>query len=187
MYNICGADCGVLAYRFDDVYSLETITNYLSTFSQNLNISIKFDFLFFSFLLLFRTLTIYKSMKLKGLSFMWKIFYKPDPSMPTYHIIQLYSTILFTGIVLLYDFTYLLPDYIRFNGLDPVCDYSLISKSYCGVSYYELLFIKIWMNFHLFMYWDIIASGVFITNGIIWSFRLIIKPLITSFVEQVIT
>ena len=100
--------------------------------------------------------------------------------MLVYHIIQIYGTILFTGIVLLYDFTYLLPDYIRFNGLDPLCDYSLINKSYCGVSFYGLLFIKISMNFHLFMYWDIIASGVFITNGIIWSFRLIIRPLSIS-------
>jgi hypothetical protein len=184
MYNICGTDCGLLAYRFDDVLSLETVTNLLSNFSQNLNMLVKFDFLFFAFLLLFRALTIYKSFSLKGISFMWKIFYKPDSEMVTYHIIQIYGTILFTGIVLLYDFTYLLPDYIRFNGLDPVCDYTLINKSYCGVSFYGLLFIKISMNFHLFMYWDIVASGVFITNGIIWSFRLIVKPLAVSFFQN---
>ncbi len=181
MYNICGVDCGLLAYRFDDVLSLETFTGLLSTLSQNFNVFIKFDFIFFSFLLLFRTLTIYKSFSLKGISFMWKIFYKPDPKMTRYHIVQIYATIFFTGLVLLYDFTYLFPDYIRFNGLDPVCDYTLINKSYCGVSFYGLLFIKISMNFHIFMYWDIVASAVFITNGIIWAFRLIIKPLIKSF------
>jgi hypothetical protein len=184
MYNICGTECGLLAYRFDDVISLETITGVLSNFSQNLNSMIKFDFLFFAFLLLFRALTVFKSFSLKGISFMWKIFYKPDSDMISYHIIQIYGTILFTGIVLLYDFTYLLPDYIRFNGLDPVCDYTLINKSYCGVSFYGLLFIKISMNFHIFMYWDIIASGVFITNGIIWSFRLIVRPLFNSLLEK---
>lgn len=184
MYNICGTECGLLAYRFDDVISLETVTGVLSNFSQNLNSLIKFDFIFFAFLLLFRTLTVYKSFSLKGISFMWKIFYKPDSDMISYHIIQIYGTILFTGIVLLYDFTYLLPDYIRFNGLDTVCDYTLINKSYCGVSFYGLLFIKISMNFHFFMYWDIIASGVFITNGIIWSFRLIIRPLFDSLLEK---
>lgn len=178
MYSICGVDCGLLAYRFDDNYTLESVTNFL----LNISSSIRYDFLFFSFILIFRCLTVYKGLQDKGLSFLWKIFYKPDSEYTSYQIIQFYGTILYTGVVLLYDFTYLFPDYVRFNGLDPVCDYSLINQSYCGVSFYGLLFIKISMNYHIFMYFDILASGVFITNGIIWAFRLIIKPISKSIV-----
>lgn len=182
LFNICGVDCGLLAYRFDDLFTLETLTGYLAMLSQN--ITIKLDFIFFSLILLFRILTVYKAFEIKGISFMWKIFYKIDKNMPTYHIIQIYGTVLFTGIVLLYDFSYLLPDYIRFNGLDAVCDYTLINKSYCGVSFYGLLFIKISMNYHLFMFLDVIASCMFITNGTIWTVRLIVKPLINSVINQ---
>ena len=108
---------------------------------------------------------------------MWKIFKTPEKEMQQRYIFLTFCIIIYTSIVVLYDFTYLIPDYLRFNGLNILCDYSNMEKDYCGSSFFGLLFLKISMNFRFFMYFDIIASMIFIMNGIIWIFRLLINPL----------
>jgi hypothetical protein len=177
-YNICGIDCGLLAYRFDDMFTLNTITTYLYNHFHNRYIRV--DFLFFCFILLFRGITVYISMKEKGIAFMWIVYKRPENDIMKYQVLQFYATILFTGMILLYDFTYLMPDYVRFYGLEESCDYTLISKANCGVSFYGLLFVKISMNFHFFMFFDIFASMLFIMTSVLWIFRLIINPMLKS-------
>lgn len=179
-YNICGVDCGLLAYRYDEIISLETILAKVSEYSNDY---LKWNYFAFAYLLFFRMLTLIHSMSIKGISFLWIIYTEPNSAMTSYQLTHLLTNILFASFVLIYDFTYLLPDYMRFNGLDPICDYSLIQKSYCGVSFFGLVFIKISMNYHLFMYWDIIASLIFITNSILWAYRLIIIPGMIYIVE----
>lgn len=175
LYNICGIECGLLAYRFDtDVLSLETFLSDLTSISQHS--IIKFDFLFYKSLLLFRAYTTINSIKEKGISFLSIQLIPRTQTMNTKSIFLYITVILYTSIVLIYDFTYLLPDYMRFNNLDLLCDYTMINKPYCGVSFFGLIFIKISMNYHLLMLWDILASLIFITNSTIWCFKLIIIP-----------
>lgn len=178
VYNICGQQCGFLSYRFGESFTLDYIVYHLQKISTSKYF--RLDFFFFSYIFVFRALTVLKSMKIKGVSFMWHIFYPPKEDLAKYQIFLFLTIILFTGVALIYDFTYLLPDYLRFNGLNQLCDYTTIDKEYCGVSFFGLMFLKISMNFHIFMYFDILASGIFITNGIIWAFRLIINPLVYS-------
>lgn len=175
MYNICGIDCGLLAYRFDnDVLTLESIINFISHYTYNK--SFKIEFFVLAYVVLFRMITTICSMKEKGVAFLSHILVNQTRNMSKRELYLFLTVIIYTGIVLLYDFTYLLPDYMRFNNLDPLCDYSIIAKPYCGVSYFGLLFIKISMNYHVFMIWDIIASLIFITNSSLWAYRLIIHP-----------
>lgn len=172
-YNICGVDCGFLAYRYDEIISLESILTQVSFYSNDY---FKLEYFIFAYLILFRMLTLIHSMSIKGISFLWVTYTQPNTAMTSFQLIHFLSNILFASFVLIYDFTYLLPDFMRFNGLDPICDYSLIQKSYCGVSFFGLIFIKVSMNYHLLMYWDIFASLIFITNSFLWAYRLIITP-----------
>jgi len=178
VYNICGSECGFLSYRFGEKFTFDYISYYLINFSKNKYL--KFDFFFFASILIFRMLTVSKAISVKGVAFLWNIFYTPNHTLKNYQVFVLFSVIIYTAMVLLYDFTYLFPDYLRFNGLKNFCDYTTIDKDYCGVSFFGLLFLKISMNFQVFMYFDILASGIFISNGIIWVFRLIVKPLAYS-------
>lgn len=183
MYNICGVDCGLLAYRFDnDVLTLESIINFISRYTYNKGFKIEFFVL--AYVVLFRMVTTIWSMKEKGVAFLSNILISQTRNMSKRELYLFLTVIIYTGIVLLYDFTYLLPDYMRFNNLDPLCDYSIIAKPYCGVSYFGLLFIKISMNYHVFMIWDVIASLIFITNSSLWAYRLIIHPGLSFIVSS---
>ena len=176
-YNICGYDCGFLAFRFDnDFLNLESLMQFANKFSYEK--LIQCDFFTFAYIVLFRMMTVICSIKEKGVAFLSHNLIKQNKDMKDYELFILMNVIIYTGIVLLYDFTYLLPDYLRFNNLDTICDYSNISKPYCGVSFFGLLFMKISMNYHWFMIWDIVASMIFITNSTIWAYRLILAPFV---------
>ena len=176
-YNICGIQCGLLSYRFDhNKFNLETIISYINYYTYPSKLHPEIFILIL--LLCFRLVTIIHSFKIKGISFLNTMFISHSQEMKPIHIIILSTTFVFTVIVMLYDFTYLLPDYMRFNNLDPLCDYTTLGKSYCGVSYFGLLFAKISLNYQLFMIWDMIASSIFIANSTIWAFYLIILPFI---------
>lgn len=185
VYNICGADCGFLSYRFGEKFTLDFISYYLLNYSKNKYF--KLDFFFLCFILIFRMLTVYKAMSVKGVGFLWKIFYAPNSNLKSCQVFLFLTIIFYTAIVLIYDFTYLIPDYLRFNGLNQLCDYTSIDKDYCGVSFFGLLFLKISMNFHAFMYFDILASGIFITTGILWVFRLIVKPVFEAVYAKIVS
>jgi len=183
-YNICGEECGFLSYRFGERFNLDFISFFLLNYSKSKYL--KLDFFFITFILLFRAVTVYKAILKKGVALLWNIFYLPNSNIKNYQVFLMLNVILYTAIVLIYDFTYLIPDYLRFNGLNNICDYTNINKEYCGISFFGLLFLKISMNFHFFMYFDILASGIFITTGIIWFFRLVMRPCVNASYEYLI-
>jgi len=180
--NICGIQCGFLSFRNDKLLTLENLLKFLKR--NSVNSILEFDFLFFCLLISFRILTIYNALLVKGVAFLTFTFYKLEKNISNKQIILAVWTILFVGIVLLFDVNYLVPDYIRFNGLPESCDYTMMNESNCGISYFGLLLIKISMNFHILMYYDIIATFVFIISGLFWSYRLIIKPIILLCVDE---
>jgi hypothetical protein len=176
--NICGRHCGYLTFRSsNDKLSLDNISFFLSNFTGSKFFNIKFDLIFVTFIFIFRMLTAKKAFQIKGISFMWKIFKSPEKDQECRYIFLTFCVILYTTIVVLYDFAFLIPDYLRFNGLNKKCDYSNIDKDYCGTSFFGLIFLKISMNFWLFMYFDIIAAIIFLVNGTLFFYRLILNPL----------
>ena len=174
-HNICGEDCGYLTFRNERFYSLETLLKYLKHKAQNR--FLKLDFLFFFFILWFRIQTVYEALSVKGVSILTISFFKIERNISKRKIILVVWTILFVGIVIIFDVNYLLPDYLRFNGLPERCDYTLVDEPDCGISYMGLLLMKLSMNFHILGFYDMFATIVFIVGGIYWSLVLIVSPL----------
>ena len=180
--NICGSDCGYLSFRYDKIYTLETLVKFLTKKSENFFLEL--DFFFFCLIISFRILTVYNALLVKGVAFLTFTFYKIEKNISSQQIVLAVWTILFVGIIILHDVNYLIPDYIRFNGLPENCDYTMINDVNCGISYFGLILIKLNMNFHILMYYDMIASFIFIVSGLFWTYRLILKPLYILFTTK---
>ena len=171
--NICGVDCGYLSFRFDKTVSFEyvlfeIIKNNNSQFIWILHFGI------FLIVFLFRISSLFFSLYAKGIA----IF--------TFNLIS-YSEIIkdnlktfiflffaFWGnIILIYDLTYVAPDYVRFYDLSSRCDFLQIDSPECGVSFYGLFYIKLSLNFIGAIYVDLFATCVFVITSTVWLYILV--------------
>jgi len=114
---------------------------------------------------------------------MWIIFYKLDKNLKVYQKLILTWIILFTFIVMLYDFIFLIPYQTKFNESHGKCN-SYFDMEKCSISYYGLLSLKIFFNYRINFLFEFIASAIFVFSSTIWIFRLIIKPYIQSKIKH---
>ena len=176
--NICGVDCGLLSFRFDQNITFQNLLFYFQNYAL-------IHYLIFLMMMAFRIYSMLISIRTKGISLFLKNFYDIKEISKDKLLTLLFWSIFFVlNIILFYDMTYVAPDYVRFFTLPKKCDFLQIDSPDCGITLYGLFYIRFSLNFIGFIYVDIFGSFVFIFSSTIWLFLLPIKTAFNLLNDQ---
>jgi len=184
--NICGTDCGLLSFRYDNMVSFEYI---LFEIMKNSDFEIMWilHFTIFLIVVVFRIITILVSLHTKGIAIFTFNLINYSNVIKDRMLTFIYIFLIFyLNLILFYDMTYIAPDYVRFYDLSNKCDFLQIDSPDCGLSFYGLFYIKLSMNFIGFIYIDLFATIVFIVTSVIWFYILVGRSLKKFFTFQAI-
>lgn len=192
--NICGIDCGLLSFRYDETISFEYILyEIIKNSNSNNDIMLILHLSIFAIIMLFRFCSVIMSLYTKGIAIFTFNLINYQVVIKDCMLTFVFLFLAFwANIILFYDMTYVAPDYVRFYDLSNKCDFLQIDSPECGLSFYGLFYIKLSMNFIFFIYVDLFATCVFIVTSIIWFYILVgnsIKNFFSyqAFPEDIIT